>query len=287
MARHPKFLLPLMGILLFALTLLASGLHRLEFAPTRPFDFSRGDAVALTAVQIVPLITLALVIGLFLLFFLFPRQPWRHWRPLTAVALALSLCVISLMWLSVALPPLELPPEEQALLEAQEEPTAVADAPPLDLPALEAIPLPQRPVWVAAVATALLTIGLIAGVAWAAHMLGLFETPPATPLAQLAEEAQRALDQLHAGDDIQEVIRRCYWQMEQALAEAQGLERPQAMTPREFETRLQAYGLPAHPITQLTRLFEATRYGGQAATADQQQTAVAALQAIVAYAPKG
>ena len=104
--------------------------------------------------------------------------------------------------------------------------------------------------------------------------------PEETTLRELGREVQAALDDLEAGDDLHDVIIRCYVEMGRVLAESRAIERPQGMTPHEFEEQLLALGLPSAPVSQLTRLFEATRYGRQTADPAQQQAAVAALQTI-------
>jgi hypothetical protein len=125
---------------------------------------------------------------------------------------------------------------------------------------------------------ALLLAGLVFGIG--RYLWPTPAPPDETALHELAREAQTALDDLEAGVDLHDVIIRCYVEMGRVLAESRAIERPQGMTPHEFEEQLLALGLPSAPVSQLTRLFEATRYGRQTADPTQQQAAVAALQAI-------
>ncbi len=100
------------------------------------------------------------------------------------------------------------------------------------------------------------------------------------------KEAEDALAAYRSGVDFKDVILRCYHQMSQALQEEQGLERGQAMTAREFERLLEGRGVPAVPVRQLTRLFEAVRYGNWQPTAQDQQTGLDCLTAISQYCRK-
>jgi 2-iminoacetate synthase ThiH len=54
------------------------------------------------------------------------------------------------------------------------------------------------------------------------------------------------------------------------------------MTPHEFAQRLEKAGLPAHPVQQLTRLFERVRYGAFNPGKKDVDEAVACLNAIAA-----
>jgi hypothetical protein len=59
-----------------------------------------------------------------------------------------------------------------------------------------------------------------------------------------------------------------------------GLQRERAMTPREFEQRLVDIGLPSQPVSQLTRLFEAVRYGSREPSQLDEKMAVNCLSEI-------
>ena len=96
----------------------------------------------------------------------------------------------------------------------------------------------------------------------------------------LALEAAAALQAIAEGENIQNVIIRCYLQMEQVMRRERGIERKEAVTPREFEQHLIKRGIPDAPVRQLTRLFESARYGEQQFEPEVQQEAVACLSAI-------
>ncbi|GAB4468285.1 MAG: hypothetical protein Kow00124_02370 [Anaerolineae bacterium] len=97
----------------------------------------------------------------------------------------------------------------------------------------------------------------------------------------LAVEALRAVDQIEAGANVRDVVLRCYYEMMRVMVETREIRREEAMTPREFEDRLKAAGLPQHDIERLTRLFESVRYGAQIPGEHEQQEAVSCLSAIV------
>lgn len=107
-----------------------------------------------------------------------------------------------------------------------------------------------------------------------------------TPLEQLADEAQNAVDALNAGAEFRDIVIRSYAQMSQVLAQERGLQRDRAMTPQEFEQTLVGKGLPYDPVHQLTHLFQAVRYGTQRAGKSEEQQAIDCLSAIVAYCRK-
>jgi hypothetical protein len=89
------------------------------------------------------------------------------------------------------------------------------------------------------------------------------------------------LDALQTGADVQDTVIRCYLEMSRVLAEQRGLRRAEAATPREFELQLKEAGLPEAQLEQLTRLFEAVRYGAKVAGERQQRQAVDCLAGIV------
>lgn len=103
---------------------------------------------------------------------------------------------------------------------------------------------------------------------------------PSGPLEQLSQEAQEALRALQAGADLKDTVLRCYFEMSRILMEQRGIVRDEAMTPREFEESLGQAGLPDEPVRQLTRLFEAVRYGTLVPGGLQERQAVDCLNAI-------
>jgi hypothetical protein len=112
-------------------------------------------------------------------------------------------------------------------------------------------------------------------------------TPKGDRLAQLGDEAQGALTRLRAGEELRDVVLRCYREMTRVLREERGLHRPQAMTPREFELRLREAGLEGPPVRRLTRLFERVRYGPYPPNAQEEREARECLEEIVAACRRG
>lgn len=280
MLTRNRFLLILSGALLAAFVLLASGLDTLTLAPAQPFNFKRAeDWAALSATQIMPLIVFALAIYIFLVALILPRHFWRDWRAIVGTMGVMALLVLGIMWLSAVLPAMKLP-EAETLLEREEEETAAEEPLPPALPPAELRSVPERPLWVTWLASGVLALFVVGVAFWLGRYFWPTPAPPATALYDLAREAQAALNDLEAGEDFHDVIIRCYMEMGRVLAETREIERPQGMTPHEFEEQLLALGLPSAPVSQLTQLFEATRYGRQTADPAQQQTAVASLQAI-------
>ncbi|MBN1956096.1 MAG: DUF4129 domain-containing protein [Anaerolineae bacterium] len=103
----------------------------------------------------------------------------------------------------------------------------------------------------------------------------------ASPLEQLAGEAQDALEALQAGENLRDVVLRCYYEMLRISSEQRGLQREKTTTPREFERYLVEAGMPGEQVQQLTRLFESVRYGAKTPDKLQEQQAVTCLTAIV------
>ncbi len=159
------------------------------------------------------------------------------------------------------------------------QPTGAVEAPTDLLPAATAFitaPIGDPPrilTWLIITALALAAAGI-------AIWLLLMADRHSRKEDQLALEAAAALQAIAEGENIQNVIIRCYLQMEQVMRRERGIERKQAVTPREFEQHLIKRGIPNAPVHQLTRLFESARYGDQRFEAEIEQEAVACLSAV-------
>jgi hypothetical protein len=172
-------------------------------------------------------------------------------------------------------------PEEQITEEEEEpgEPFDRIEVPTEFQPAGEEMPGP--PNW--------LSLGITLGVATLAAgaiLWWLFTRKDEEPLKLdlLAMEAQEALDGMRSGINTRDAVMRCYFEMTRVLQETRAIQRDKGMTPREFEMRLKAAGLPGSYIERLTRLFEGVRYGAHHTGDQQEQEAIACLTAIVDYA---
>lgn len=148
---------------------------------------------------------------------------------------------------------------------------------------VEGEPLPPPPTQPSDSLVLAVSIGLVLMLIGLAAWLGrrfLFHEIP--PLAQIAQEADRARRDLAGGGAIEDVVVRCYRQMSRIVAEARELRRSKAATPHEFEETLAKAGLPMTPLHALTQLFEDVRYGGLTPGPAERQAAIASLEAISA-----
>jgi hypothetical protein len=105
----------------------------------------------------------------------------------------------------------------------------------------------------------------------------------AHPLELLGLEAERARQALVDGQGLKDVIVHCYRQMSLAMKQEKGIEREDYMTTGEFETVMESAGIPHEPVHQLTRLFEAVRYGHWQPGAEDEQHAIKSLEAIMVH----
>jgi hypothetical protein len=190
--------------------------------------------------------------------------PWREILPSVLFAVSAGLAVLFILFLlqNVRIDadfqaPEIIPPEVNF---------AGSDLGPVD-PALINL------VWIVSAAAVILAgAGLLV---WSAR-----RNRPGDPVLR---EAERAIDALKGGADIRSVIVRCYFQMSQALRRERGIRLEETMTARDFETLLEARGIPRGPVHDLTRLFEEARYGNRKAGLEEEQKAMDCLTAIVRY----
>jgi hypothetical protein len=99
-------------------------------------------------------------------------------------------------------------------------------------------------------------------------------------LEQLGISAEAALSALHSGVGYRSAVLRCYAEMQKTVREQHGLERKTSLTPREFQSALCEIGLPTGAVGELTRLFEAARYGSSDSSIEENDRAHACLQEI-------
>jgi hypothetical protein len=98
-------------------------------------------------------------------------------------------------------------------------------------------------------------------------------------------EVEQARQALLDGQDLREVIIRCYRRMCEALQEERGIERETSMTTGEFERVLAEKGLPREPVGRLTRLFETARYSPWQPAPGDERSAIQCLEAILESLP--
>ena len=97
----------------------------------------------------------------------------------------------------------------------------------------------------------------------------------------IARAARISLDDLADGRQWGDVVVEAYARMTDAVRVARGMQRDAAWTPREFAEFLAHKGLPASAVNDLTRLFEAARYGGAIADEKARLRAASCLQSIL------
>jgi hypothetical protein len=274
-ARRKILLLLLMSVGLTAV--IAAGLPRLELKPGLPFPSAangNGGGGALAPVNeaasgTLPAVYLVgVLLGLFILYLVYQLLHGTPWRELLQPAVFLVLLGVAIAGLLFSL----LVASSQRGLGSDEAylpaPVAPMLTSPLGAP-------PPGLAWLIWGGLVLLTALLAAAVARRTRR------PPQPD--RLAQEAEQALQALRDGLDLKSVIIRCYRQMSLALQQEQGLARDEAMTAREFERLLTRRGVPAEPVQQLTRLFEAVRYGQAPPSPADEQQAIECLTTILEY----
>jgi hypothetical protein len=120
-------------------------------------------------------------------------------------------------------------------------------------------------------------LAIIAGGAWLIWQR--YQKKPPT-LDLLAGEARAAMQELRSGADFKNTIIQCYYEMCAVLNRERGIWRAEGMTAREFERELARLGLPAEPVTQLTRLFEMARYSASSPNSQDERNAWECLASI-------
>jgi hypothetical protein len=133
------------------------------------------------------------------------------------------------------------------------------------------------PNWFLIAINAFLVLLLVGGL-WLAWRV--WRRPPDTQTL-LVRELESAISELESGEDLGDVVLRCYARMTQVLRKSRNIERHRAMTPREFEMHLAESGMQDEHIKRLTRLFEGARYGAQPSGGRAEREALACLTAIV------
>jgi hypothetical protein len=277
------------GVALSALVILAAGLSELELLPGWPLsEWVKLVLDGLRALQgqdtlgpiadvklvarILPILSLILFTVFIIGLILYPDV--RKWM------LRESSWILIFLLLAYFLTRSDF---VQTIKEFIAGPAKFARSPLEGLPEFEARS-PSWLIWAASFALALALAAGIAGFIWA--MLRRLR-PKSTPMEELVQETQAALDALKAGADFRNTIIRCYSQMSETLLIQRGLQRDGAMTPREFEVRLTQQGLPGAPVHQLTLLFEAVRYGAAMPGKREEEQAITCLTAIIEVCRSG
>lgn len=197
-----------------------------------------------------------------------------------AVQILYVLLVASITLFFISLSDSAEPPEE----EGEARPGIEIDLPgaPLAEAPEETYLEVQPPAWL----TLLLTTLFMALVGYGAYRWWLYrrDRPDAQPVsfAELSRRAELAIAELRQGQQLDDVILRCYREMAEAVSAQRGLQRGLGVTPREYEKTLLRAGLPHQAVERLTRLFELVRYGGYQPGKRDQLEAIDSLTVIVA-----
>lgn len=136
---------------------------------------------------------------------------------------------------------------------------------------------PSPPAWIVLV----FSIGLSILLTGAGLLVWYYLKKRTTPIKRVAEEAQKAIDEIESGGNLKEGVIRCYYEMSNVLDEQKGITRKRSMTTREFENLLKDTGLGLSQVSRLTRLFELVRYGSKNLGQDQEAEALDCLREIV------
>lgn len=285
MIKKRRGALILGGFALIALFLLASALSELTFKPGQSFDlglqqlqtmrempsFLEGNVLVLFFRIIFTLALILLPISIIYML-ISPERRKRFLADMLRMALFLTMFYLIIRSRSELIRTSEVI-TIQNLGEVSEE--MGTQLPPL--PDFTATPSSWL-VYTISLVLALVVTAIVIGAAWAIWKRGQQEK---SMLEALVQEAQDALESLQSGGDVKDAVLRCYFEMTRVLHEQRGIQRGRAMTTREFEERLIVEGLPGTPVRQLTRLFEAVRYGVEIPGKAEEQQAIMCLTAII------
>jgi hypothetical protein len=101
-------------------------------------------------------------------------------------------------------------------------------------------------------------------------------TPAEPDVAAVARVAGQAADRIADDATVDNEVFRAW----AAMTEALDLESPETTTPAAFETAAVEAGMDPSDVAELRRLFEEVRYGGEAASDEREQQAIAALRRV-------
>jgi|YNPBryantNP2012_1023418.scaffolds.fasta_scaffold12243_4 hypothetical protein len=273
----------LLALTIVTVVLLSASLSQLQFHSGEPFALEEetpgaagagggllvGERLFWLIFQALLLCTLPILVALLLVTIFVPEARRRLFRYML-IFLAL-LAVLFLLYR----PAVELPPEEEQLPDAGTG--GMLPTPAYPVSEFEQTSAP----WLVTIVAVILALLFAAGLVGAAWLVWRRRQRPIPSLAQLARPAQEALRTLEAGGDLRNTVLRCYYEMSRILGEQRGIWREEAMTPREFERRLVAAGLPSEHVHRLTRLFEDARYSTRAPGEYEEQEAIGCLRVIV------
>jgi hypothetical protein len=140
---------------------------------------------------------------------------------------------------------------------------------------------PRNPAWLIELLSFVLAVGFVYFLFWLWRKRGQMDAHTSTPAEKLVRSAQIALRGIDAGQNLRDVVLRCYQEMTEAVADKRHISRPEYATPHEFVNKLETAGMPAEQVRRLTDLFETVRYGHKIPGSQERAEAVACLKAVV------
>jgi hypothetical protein len=256
---------------------IAASLPQLQLQPGMPLPRLQGGNVVAPPVEEEPIeaipvskfvvIFFSLILAgsmLYVMYKLIRGADWKEIKAFIRMMVVISLVVSGVVFLIMLMPRSESFAETEMPL-----PT------PQPLPTSPLGPVPPSLLW-------LVGIGLLVASILMAIWI-LTSSRQAKPIDLVGLEAEKAWQALKIGLDLKDVIIKCYRQMSMALEQEKGIERKDFMTTGEFEILLEDEGIPHDPIHQLTRLFDAVRYGNWQPNPLDEQNAIQCLEAIMMY----
>jgi hypothetical protein len=277
-----RLLLLALSVVIVAMLLLSTGLSELEFLEGQPFPLGRSPAGVEGGYGGLPqgeLFALVFRVLMFVAVLLLPFSIIyliisREARRRLLLRFLLLLPILAALYVLAQQPQHEVAPPDQDQLQPlsgipEDVPVAGVDAPP-----------PQWFLSAVSGGCALLVAMVIVALGW---FVWRSRRRIVRPLEQLAQQAEETIEDIQAGADLRDTVMRCYFEMGRVLRQQRGIQRHQAMTPREFVAYLEEVGLPTEAAGRLTELFEQVRYGAKSLGQDEGAQALACLETIVEF----
>ena len=263
------------GLIVIGIILLAAGLPALEFKPGAPLPGVE-SVQETTATNLVPSLPetrvllkfplAALFVLVVVLIILYLLKNLQFKKILLLAGLLILIGGLFFLIDQIQLPSAEISAKITQTSESVSSPTPYEFTP---------VGKPPQNLFI------FVAIGLCVAAAVAITIL-FFQSPRKAPKRSLlAEEADLALNAIRNGEDMGDMIIRCYLQMETIVKEEKGIQRNESLTPREFEEQLAENGIPEEQILQLTLLFEKARYGNRESDFEERQLAIECLSSII------
>jgi hypothetical protein len=261
-----------------AAIILASSLPVLELKPGMPPPEVKNDQVAVLASsgmyaesisinRFIIILSCLIAAGLFLysMYRILRGSSWKDIISLLKPLFFIVLIMAVMMMVIMSMPRTSVPAQTEAIIPTL-EPQVTA---PLG-------PVPQVLLWIVGGCFFLMAV-LVA--VWIYRNLS--SKPDASNL--IMQEAEKARQKILLGVGLKDVIIECYRQMSLVLQEDRGITRKDFMTTLEFEETLSNAGFPLIPVHDLTKMFNAARYGNWQPSSGDEQCAIQCFEAITRF----